>query len=109
MLLLSALLFILIVEVLATKVRNGSSLQGLQVEQNQIKITQLADDTTLILKDDHEIPEALYIIDAFGNISGLKLNINKTHGLDKGACKNKINNVNGINFTNKIPWNLFWK
>ena len=39
MLLLSALLFILIVEVLATKVRNGSSLQSIQVEQNQIKIT----------------------------------------------------------------------
>jgi len=59
---LSALLFILVVEVLATKIRSDSSLQGIQVKQNQIKITQLADDTTLYLKIEPEISKALNIM-----------------------------------------------
>jgi len=48
--------------ILATKIRSDSSLQGIQVKQNQIKITQLADGTTLYLKNEPEISKALNIM-----------------------------------------------
>jgi hypothetical protein len=40
-----------------------------------------ADDTTLFLKTKHEITIAMNIIEEFGNLSGLKLNKNKTEGI----------------------------
>ena len=50
---LSALLFLLVVEVLAIKIRNNNKIEGIcipnydKVNKTEIKISQLADDTTL--------------------------------------------------------------
>ena len=48
---LSALLFIIAVEVLAIGIRNSNEVIGVTLNNKQFKITQLADDTTLFLKD----------------------------------------------------------
>lgn len=40
-------------------------------------VSQLADDTTLFLKNAAQIPKALKIISSFSEASGLKLNLNK--------------------------------
>jgi hypothetical protein len=48
---LSALLFILCVEILAINIRNNQSIQGIKVNGKEFKITQLADDMTLFLND----------------------------------------------------------
>ena len=78
---LSSLLFILIAEILATKLRSCNEYEGIMIKCNQqvrnIKITQLADDTTIFLKNTNEIPVVINIIDEFGIISGLKINIQK--------------------------------
>jgi hypothetical protein len=52
-----------------------------------IKISQLADDTTLFLKLKNGISIALNIIEIFGNLSGLKLNRSKTEGIWLGRLK----------------------
>ena len=44
---LSALLFIVVVELLAVGVRTENSIKGIIVDKNEFKISQLADDTTL--------------------------------------------------------------
>ena len=48
---LSPYLFILGVEVLAEKIRNTTDINGMFVNQNEIKIRQYTDDTTLILAE----------------------------------------------------------
>ena len=48
---LCALLFILVAEILAISVRADSSIKGIKVMNEVIKISQLADDTTLYLSD----------------------------------------------------------
>ncbi len=48
---LSAYLFITTLETLAHKIRNDSNIKGIQVDNKEIKISLLEDDTTLILFD----------------------------------------------------------
>ncbi len=48
---LSAYLFILAIEVLANKSRNDHDIKGIKIDNKEIKISLLADDITLILKD----------------------------------------------------------
>ena len=48
---LSALLFILVVESLAIKIRSAENIKGISVGTFTAKISQLADDTTLFLED----------------------------------------------------------
>ena len=79
---LSALIFITAVEILANRIRNEKQIRGFEIKLNRsnhsIKISQLADDTTLFLKSKNEISIALNIIEIFGNLSGLKPNRSKT-------------------------------
>ena len=61
-------------------------IRGITVKDNEIKLSQYADDTTLILDDSEEsFLESLKITDYFGNISGLRLNSKKTEALWIGA------------------------
>ena len=48
---ISALLFILVVEVLAVKIKNNKSIKGFQFNTHEVKISQYADDMMLILSD----------------------------------------------------------
>ena len=83
---LSSYLFILSVEVLAKAVRNNVSIKGFSLNNNEIKISQYADDTTLILDGSKEaLSSALNILDDFSRISGLRLNDKKTEALWIGS------------------------
>ena len=57
---LSAQIFIIVAEVLAIKIRNTANITGIPVKSgeiiNTIKISQLADDTTLFLKNENDVP-----------------------------------------------------
>ncbi len=50
---LSSLLFIITVEALSREMLINKKIQGIMINNHEIKITQLADDTTLLLKDTH--------------------------------------------------------
>ena len=96
----SALIFVIAVEILACKIRQENKIKGFSIKingkQHCIKITQLADDTTLFLKSKSEIHIALNLIEVFGTLSGLKLNRNKTEGIWLGAlkhCKDKFESI----------------
>ena len=68
----------LAVEILAIKIRNssikGTELPKIKDLENNIKCRQLADDTSLFLKDENDI----------NNFSGLKLNSHKTKLMKTG-------------------------
>ena len=84
----SALIFILCVEMLAIKVRNSNSLNGFQFGyEKPIKIAQYDDDGILFLNNRNEMCSALNILEIFGNLSGLTLNVEKCEGLWLGRSK----------------------
>ena len=80
---LSALLFILCVEILAVKIRQNRHIQGYEIGRDEqtrkeVKISQYADDSTIILASQDGIKETIAAVNRFGEISGLKLNLGKT-------------------------------
>ena len=83
---LSPYLFILSAEVLATAIRKNINIKGISVNGEEIKLSQYADDTTLILDGSHEsLLSSLAMLDDFSKVSGLRLNDNKTGALWIGA------------------------
>ena len=84
----SALMFMLCVEVLVIKVRNSSSLQGFQFGyQKPIKLTQYADDGILFLNNRMELASTLNILKKFGKLFGLNLHLGKCEGFWLGKDK----------------------
>ena len=76
------MLFVLSVETMASKLRNNKDIKGFQIKIDKtthtIKISQLADDTTLFCTSKEEIYLAFNEIETFGSFSGLLMNKNKT-------------------------------
>ena len=86
---LSPYLFILSVEILAEAIRNKREITGIKIQDTEFKLSQYADDTTLILDGSEESFKAsLTLIEAFGKMSGLKLNDRKTEALWIGSKTN---------------------
>jgi hypothetical protein len=48
---LSAYLFIMVVELLAHKIRNTTEIKGIKIGNTEIKLVQMADDTTTFVED----------------------------------------------------------
>ena len=85
---ISALLFVLGVEILASAIRADSNIKGIKVNEKDIKLVQYADDTTLFLKDIKSVKNCIQLMNKFENISGLHLNIDKTKAKWLGCMKN---------------------
>lgn len=87
---LSPYLFVLAVEVLAKAIRENKSIKGIFVNGKEIKLSQYAGDTTLILDGTKEsLIASLKTLDDFYEVSGLKLNDKKTEAFWIGANCNK--------------------
>ena len=83
---LSPYLFILSAEVLATAIRKNTNIKGISINDVEIKLSQYADDTTLILDgSDESLRSSLATLDDFSKVSGLRLNDKKTEALWIGA------------------------
>ena len=76
---LSSLLFILTVEILAIEIRNTYNIHGLQAHDICVKLSLLADDTTIFLKDVTSLQIVLSLMYMFKPFPGLKLNKSKTN------------------------------
>ena len=76
---------------LALKIRQNQLCRGIELPNGQnAKISQFADDTTLILEDTTSLRNAMNIVNSFGVLSGLQLNKKKTKALWIGVSrKNK--------------------
>lgn len=85
-------LFLLIMQTMALHI-NKDYFRGIQLAENQLKCCQLADDTTIFLKNENEVKKAIDCLNVFSLVSGLKVNINKC---DLFALKDKPNNLTEI-------------
>lgn len=95
----SALLFILSIEIMSNRIRNNSQITGFTYNTIEHKLSQYADDTTLLLSKIDAIKESFYEINTFCNHSGLKINLSKTEGIWLGSYKDYPSFFEGIKFT----------
>ena len=94
---ISALLFIIAVECLSIYIKNNNSIKGIIMGHVERKITQLADDTTLFLRDIGSIQTTINALLLFYSVSGLKLNNSKTVVLPIGKnCYKPQTNLFGL-------------
>ena len=71
---LSPYLFIVGVEILACKIRKDREIKGISIFHKEFKLSQIADDTTLLFRDCNSVNRAITVMDTFGGVSGLKRN-----------------------------------
>ena len=92
---LSCYLFILCAEWLAAMIKNNKNIKGIYIGDFEHKLSQFADDTTIVLDSTLEsLQAALNTIEIFGSYSGLKMNCDKTKIIwigKKKLSKEKLN------------------
>ena len=85
---ISPYIFILCAEILSIKIKNEPKIRGIKVDRFEFKISQYADDTSIILDGKEEsLNTALKTLKWFENISGLKINFDKTQVIWIGSKK----------------------
>ena len=95
---ISALLFIIVAEVLSQKIRQSKDIHGIKVNTTNFLISQLADDTTLFLKDKNSVLFTLEILKHFELCAGLKLNKSKSEAIMLGNSNPQTRSICGIQF-----------
>ena len=76
---LSPYLYLLCAEMLSDMIRENSNINGLKLKNEISLISQFADDTALALDgSEQSFTESMNILNIFADISGLKINIEKT-------------------------------
>ena len=76
---ISPYLFLIVAEILALLIKINPEIIGITIKGKEFKLTQFADDTTLLLDgSDHSLQSALNTLEIFGTFYGLKINKEKT-------------------------------
>ena len=85
---LSPYIFLICAEILAILIRKNKNIKGISVNNIERKISQLADDTSLILDGSEEsLAETFKTLENFSEMSGLHINYEKTHVIWLGSKK----------------------
>ena len=76
---LSPLLFNIVLEVLATAIREEKEIKGIQIRKEEIKLSLFADDMTLYIENlKDSIRKLLELISEFSKVAGYKINTQKS-------------------------------
>ena len=81
---ISALLFIIVAEIMSVNLRTDANIQGLIINNKELKLSQLADDTTIFLRNVTSTERVFAFLKHFHRCAGLKLNMDKTEGIVLG-------------------------
>jgi len=99
---LSMPLYILTAEILAITIRASTEIKGLRPPNSttDVKLSQYADDTTLLLKDTSSITHTFSILNLYERASGAKINRDKCKGLWSGSLKHRTDNLMDFDWFN---------
>ena len=76
---LSPLLFNIVLEVLATAVREEKEMEGIQTGKEEVKLSLFADDMILYIENPKDsIRKSLELISGFSKVAGYKINMQKS-------------------------------
>ena len=96
-------LFIIAVEILSGHLKNHPNVKGITFRNTEYLISQLADDTTLLLDGTYEsLKQVFIVLDEFKTLSGLTLNHSKTEVIWLGR---EFRNMKEYDFNFKLKWN----
>ncbi len=84
---------------MACKIRDDKNIKGFTFDNKTIKLSQYADDTTLILSSMESVTKALQVVTTFSKYSGLRLNLDKCEAVGLGLLKDYNGIFSGIKFT----------
>jgi hypothetical protein len=99
---LSAYLFIMVVELLAHQIRKNENIKGITIGTTEVKLVQMADDTTVFVEDTDSLEIIFKTLKIFENYAGLKLNKQKTEAMGIGKNINNIQNPLGIKWVKQV-------
>ena len=95
---LSALLYVIIAEILGNQVRSNDRIKGVRIGNSGQKIMQYADGAELSVTDDESINQIFSELKCYGTATGAKVNVEKTEGLWLGSWIGRQNR----------PYNCKW-
>ena len=99
---LSPYLFLLVEEILSLIIEKDTSIKGITIGSHTYKLTQFADDTTILLDGNtSSLKAALNILEVFGSLSGLIVNAEKTKMVWIGS---KRFSKDQLNVSAKLKW-----
>ena len=76
---MSTLLFNIVLEVLATAIREEKEIKGIQIGKEELKLSLFADDMILYIKNPKDdTKKLLELINEFGKVTGYKINVQKS-------------------------------
>ena len=76
---LSPLLFNIVLEVLATAIREEKEVKGIQIRKEEIKLSLFTDDMILYIQNPKDATTKLVeLINEFGKVAGYKINAQKS-------------------------------
>ena len=76
---LSPLLFNIVLEVLATAIREVKEIKGIQIRKEEVKLSLFADDMILYIENPkHATRKLLELVNEFGKVAGYKMNAQKS-------------------------------
>ena len=99
----SALLFIIAAEMLAIKFKQSDVIEGLRLgagNDKRVKISQYADDCMLFINNLDELRHAINILNEYGEVAGLVLNLGKCEGMTIGRNRHLIDTTDYLD----IKW-----
>ena len=103
---LSPYQFILLAETLSCKTREHEAIQGISLNNCEIKITQMADDTTCFVKDKISLKNLIDVFKNFEICSGLKINLDKTKAKALGPEPEPSNKPFGLDWVSDPIYTL---
>ena len=89
---LLSLLFSIVLGVLATAIREGKEIKGIQIGKEEVKLSLFADDMILYIENPkYRIRNLLELISEFSKVAGYKINIHKSLAFLHTNKKNQMN------------------
>ena len=95
---LSMPLYVICFEPFAHKIRNLDDIKGIKLpgSSSEVKLSLYADDSTALLTSDSSIRKYFYWVKLFGQVSGAKINYEKSKGMYLGKWKTRSDHPFGI-------------
>ena len=73
------LLFNIVLEVLATEIREEKEIKGIQIRKEEVKLSLFADDMILYIENTKDVTiKLLDLMNEFGKVAGYKINAQKS-------------------------------
>jgi exonuclease III len=101
---LSPLLYVICIEAFARRIRCDPHIRGLRLPTvaDELRITQYADDSTLVLTDYHSPRKAFLVAELYGLASGARLNVDKCQGLWLGSWRGNAYRPLSLQWTSDV-------